>query len=586
MTAKDNSTMAVLRNNSIAVRLCIHTAIAICAALVLCLAAFVASDVVGSRSARTEQLNALAMVLGENTVSALEFDDPDAATLTLSSLAKQPGVDCAILYNRQGQVFAAYPTAATTASSANESDVTVNYAIHSVRVSGLFLDVFDERPPADTATAEALQSAGSGVVGRLELHGNLRDISSQFARRLGLVCLVFAGSLVIGICVSMYFQRAITAPIRELAEASQHIADRQDYSIRITKRSEDEIGVLTDAFNSMITEVQAAGGRLQITNAQLEQRVQQRTAELATSNEVLQQEMQERESLQSELLNTSRQAGMAEVATGVLHNVGNVLNSVNVSANVLGEKLRQSRVSSLQKASDVICNERDLGSFLTTDARGRHFPTLLKELSNSLVDERDGELDELASLVTNIEHIKEIVSMQQSFACSRGATESVQLAALVEDSLKITTASLSGHGVIVKRDFRDAPDLVTEKHKLLQILINLISNAKHALDSSDQETKQVTLSIASGDDAVCIEVRDNGAGIPSENLTKIFAHGFTTKKTGHGFGLHSSALAAQELGGSLCAHSDGPGKGATFTLRLPLQQTPRRNAVAPTSVAS
>ena len=65
---------------------------------------------------------------------------------------------------------------------------------------------------------------------------------------------------------------------------------------------------------------------------------------------------------------------------------------------------------------------------------------------------------------------------------------------------------------------------------------------------------------------------DNGIGIPADNLTRIFGHGFTTRKEGHGFGLHSGALAAKELGGALTVESDGPGKGATFTLEFPIQR--------------
>jgi signal transduction histidine kinase len=82
--------------------------------------------------------------------------------------------------------------------------------------------------------------------------------------------------------------------------------------------------------------------------------------------------------------------------------------------------------------------------------------------------------------------------------------------------------------------------------------------------------KQVTLRVASGEGRVRVSVIDNGVGIPAENLTRIFNQGFTTRKDGHGFGLHSGALAARELGGSLHVHSDGAGQGASFTLELPL----------------
>ena len=108
-----------------------------------------------------------------------------------------------------------------------------------------------------------------------------------------------------------------------------------------------------------------------------------------------------------------------------------------------------------------------------------------------------------------------------------------------------------------------------EKHKVLQILVNLVRNAKYACLDSAQPDKCVTVRLAAGDGRVRITELDNGVGIPPENLTRIFSHGFTTRQGGHGFGLHGGALAAREMGGSLTVHSDGPGQGATFVLELP-----------------
>jgi C4-dicarboxylate-specific signal transduction histidine kinase len=128
--------------------------------------------------------------------------------------------------------------------------------------------------------------------------------------------------------------------------------------------------------------------------------------------------------------------------------------------------------------------------------------------------------------------------------------------------------SLLRHDVQVIRDCDDVPAMMMEKHKVLQILVNLIRNAKQACTDSGRAHKQITLRATSAGDGVRIAVIDNGVGIAPEDMTRIFSYGFTTKKDGHGFGLHSSVLAAQEIGGRLTAHSDGPGTGATFTLEL------------------
>jgi PAS domain S-box-containing protein len=276
------------------------------------------------------------------------------------------------------------------------------------------------------------------------------------------------------------------------------------------------------------------------------------------------------EAVHKQLLATSRQAGMAEVATGVLHNVGNVLNSVNVSATLIAEQLRRSEVAHLARVGELLRqHDTDLGRFFTEDARGRQVPRFLEKLAAHLAAERATNLHELEALHKNVEHIKEIVAMQQSYAKVSGVAETVALEEIVEDALRMNAGALVRHDVTLVRDYRIHPTVTTERHKILQILVNLIRNAKYACDDARRDDKRVTVRIAGDDDRVQVAVVDNGVGIPAENLTRIFSHGFTTRKDGHGFGLHSGALAARELGGTLAAESAGPGQGATFVLTLP-----------------
>jgi signal transduction histidine kinase len=175
----------------------------------------------------------------------------------------------------------------------------------------------------------------------------------------------------------------------------------------------------------------------------------------------------------------------------------------------------------------------------------------------------------LSALSSNVEHVKEIVAMQQSYARRGGITETLDIRMLVEDSLRLNEGAFSRHGVITIRDYEDVPPVQVDKHKVLQILVNVIRNAKHACDEAKAE-KQVTIRIRAANGSVLISVIDTGVGIPKENLERIFSHGFTTRPDGHGFGLHSSAIAAKEMGGTLYAESGGPGQGATFTLALPV----------------
>jgi PAS domain S-box-containing protein len=277
------------------------------------------------------------------------------------------------------------------------------------------------------------------------------------------------------------------------------------------------------------------------------------------------------ESVHKQLLQTSRQAGMAEVATSVLHNVGNVLNSVNVSCSVITEKVHKSRVASVAKIAEVLARHTGaLPEFFASDPMGQKLPDFLGKLACRLSHEQAAILGEVELLAKNIEHIREIVSMQQSYATVLGVQETLSIRDLMEDALHLSGAALARHGVEVIRQYDDVPLISVDKHKVLQILVNLVRNAKHALTDSGRDDKQLIAQIGGSDGHVAVSIRDNGIGISPENLTRIFAHGFTTKKDGHGFGLHSGVLAAQEMGGRLSVQSDGPGTGATFTLELPL----------------
>jgi PAS domain S-box-containing protein len=276
--------------------------------------------------------------------------------------------------------------------------------------------------------------------------------------------------------------------------------------------------------------------------------------------------------LNQRLLDTSRTAGMADVATGVLHNVGNVLNSVSVSATLVGQRLRNSKVTNLRRATEML-RERNgqVVEFLTADPKGKLIPEYLSAVAEQLATEQAELIVEVDSVSEHIEHIKEIVAMQQNYAKVSGVYQDLSAAELVEDAVRLNIAAFERHRIEIVREFQEnTPAICVDRHKMMQILINLLRNAKHAMENLAERERRLVLQVGShAPDLVRIVVQDNGIGIPPENLTKVFNHGFTTKKDGHGFGLHSGANAAKEMGGTLTAHSDGHGRGATFTLELP-----------------
>ncbi|WP_409438510.1 MULTISPECIES: DAHL domain-containing protein [Pseudomonas] len=305
-------------------------------------------------------------------------------------------------------------------------------------------------------------------------------------------------------------------------------------------------------------EINRVNAALQTANDVLEQRVDERTRELKNA--------------QSELLDAARQAGMAEIATNVLHNVGNVLNSVNISSDLISRKLRSSKAQGLGKAMQLI-NEHpdDLGHFLSEDPKGKLLPGYLNQLVGAIAQEQQEMVDELNQMNKSVDHIKDIVATQQSYAGANSMTEPLYINELLEDALRMNAGALTRHHVTVVKEYAEVPQVMGDKHRLLLILINLISNAKYAMSDLSNRPRTMTLGVKIVDDSFLeISVRDDGEGIAPENMTRIFAHGFTTRKEGHGFGLHSCALAAIEMNGHLTAHSDGPGLGALFTLQIPL----------------
>jgi signal transduction histidine kinase/L-asparagine transporter-like permease len=420
----------------------------------------------------------------------------------------------------------------------------------------------------------AVQNAG--------LHGTamvaaLEDIFVAVALLTITVGLILPGMIAhSAVEVMQAAQRLATGTLADFSKAMEALAagnlDDAHARVNITPvfiHSRDEVGQMAASFNTMQEEIKRAAvgldgareglrkarGELQENNITLEQRVQERTNELETAH--------------TKLIDVARKAGMAEVAIGVLHNVGNVLNSVNVSASIIDKKIRRSKAQSLGKIVAMLKeHQAELGTFLERDGKGREVIDYLEKFSQVIAREHQELQTEMEMLSKNVEHVKEIVNLQQSYATAVALVEPLNVCALLEDALRIDAVSLRRHEVNIVRKYTNTQFIQGDKHKVLQILLNLITNAKQAMSAS--EIRTLTLSTeTTSTGQVRVSVSDTGCGIPPENVTRVFSHGFTTRKGGHGFGLHSSVLAAQEMKGTVTVHSEGPGLGATFVLELP-----------------
>jgi sensor domain CHASE-containing protein/anti-sigma regulatory factor (Ser/Thr protein kinase) len=361
-----------------------------------------------------------------------------------------------------------------------------------------------------------------------------RSISARGAKavRYALVSTVGSGILLLLVLLGV-LQRTVLKPIEKLTEHAVGIGRTDDSSARLDLRREDEIGILGREFDSM-----------------LEKLAQSRAA----------------------VVKTARKAGMSEIATGILHNVGNVLNSVNVSATMVTDRVKNSKITKLERLSQMVEKQGDqLGDFITNNPKGKHVGPYIAEVTGLMKGEQENVLDELGELEKGIEHIRQLVNSQQSYAGQNELRELTDLVDGFEQAIRLSEqASPDGGKIAIVREFEDLPRVAVDQHKLTEILVNLMTNARQAMESARVRAPRLTLRVTAADERVRLEVADNGVGISAEDQAAVFNHGFTTKAEGHGFGLHSAANAAVEMKGKLSVHSDGAGHGATFTLELPL----------------
>ena len=296
--------------------------------------------------------------------------------------------------------------------------------------------------------------------------------------------------------------------------------------------------------------------------------------DLQEKNRTISKQAQDLQAVQKQLVDTARRAGMAEIATSVLHNVGNLLNTATTSSTVILEALGRSRLSTLTRLTEMLHTQPEgFARFVATDPRGQKLPEFLSEIATALGREHQMVVDKLQVLIESQEQIRQIIALQQSYAGVAGIKDSVSLPALVDDATRLFVESFKKHDILIVCDYeKNLPPINVEKNKALQILINLLQNARDATRTCAAESRSISITATTKSPGMmAIAVTDNGIGISPENMERIFSFGFTTKAGGHGFGLHGCVNLAREMGGDLSAASPGPGMGATLTLTLPIK---------------
>ena len=510
----------------------------------------------------SDSLAATARIAAANVSAALAFNDPATATELLKSLSHDPLITCAKIEDTKNALFALYlsPRAQEYTSFA-ESSTAVN--------------------PYNTA----IPIVHDGVTyGLLTVISDIRSELRQAIVTWGSVCAVaflMAGTAVF--FIARRFQRQIAQPITELAATALRVAQERDFVTRAPVTGCSEVIELSIAINLMFTEIARRDARLARQVEELNREIEERER----AEETLRQNQQAMNRL-------AREAGMAEVASGVIHNIGNTLTSISISSDLVATRLANTRRRSLATLGHLLApGSVNTAAVFSAHYEGAELRTLLAQITAAVTN----DLTETTRLVEILQagnsHLKRIVASQQSLANTHRhceffvLREALQEALLLAQTIAREPCSIAhcpsdakcgrngdcicnGPTNKINDCALDASAVYADRNLVVQILVNLLINAHDAIASLAPPTPLICLCIGPAHNGLLpLTVTDNGEGIAEDKLLSLFTYGYTTKASGNGFGLHNSANAARMMGGELFVSSPGPGLGSTFTLRIP-----------------
>ncbi|MCX7708512.1 MAG: substrate-binding domain-containing protein [Clostridia bacterium] len=269
------------------------------------------------------------------------------------------------------------------------------------------------------------------------------------------------------------------------------------------------------------------------------------------------------------LVAQAHREGMADVAIEIIHNIGNLLNSINASAVLMEELTKAPSFDDFSRANRLLAEQiNDFDNFLCSDPRGKKLLQFYLKLGDSFIALKSQLFTQVNRLGDKINSVGEMITSQQNYAGVNLALEELDLVGTLEDAIRLLSESLEKFGIKIERKYESTPKVLAQRIKLFHILINVINNAKEAMSKTPMSERVLTLMVYEDPYGKFVSIKDRGCGIPVTELEAIFSYGYTTKKDGHGFGLHSCMSYMNEIGGSIWAESDGYGKGATFMIRF------------------
>jgi DNA-binding LacI/PurR family transcriptional regulator/signal transduction histidine kinase len=270
-----------------------------------------------------------------------------------------------------------------------------------------------------------------------------------------------------------------------------------------------------------------------------------------------------------ELTEQAYREGMADISIEILHNIGNILNSINVSASLMKTATDSPLIPYLINANQLLSSHlEDLGNFIARDPKGMKLMQFYLKLGTYFAEFKNQVLYNSTRLDEKIKSIVDLISAQQTYTGVNESIERHDIASILDDTIKLMAESIEKYQIQVTKDYRVRPQIMVQRLKLFHVLFNLINNAKTAMTETKADERKLTLTICEDEKGKYIRISNNGYG-PSHNLLeKIFDFGYPNPTTGYELGLHSCIKYMDEMGGKIWADANNPNQGTTFVLQF------------------